>query len=142
VKPPDGLGTAGLAAWGRAIRALDGHPDADLLFEAASRYAFACDLAHESRQVWYGLEQPLTVEYPNGIEAPHPLLRIVRDAEADAAKYAIAIGIDAKVMARTRLTWVVLGGVLALAVAGAVYAHRDSRVVHAFFDAATYLDQG
>jgi hypothetical protein len=30
-------------------------------------------------------------------------------------------------VARTRLTWVVLGGVLALAVAGAVYAHRGSR---------------
>jgi hypothetical protein len=28
---------------------------------------------------------------------------------------------------RTRLIWVVLGGVLALAVAGAVYAHRGSR---------------
>jgi hypothetical protein len=100
VKSPDGLGPAGLAAWGRAQRALDGHPDPDLLFEAASRYAFAVDLAHESREVWHGLEQPLTVEYPNGIQAPHPILKVVRDAELDAARFALALGIDAKVKGR------------------------------------------
>jgi hypothetical protein len=100
MKPPYGLGPAGLAAWCRAVRALDGHPDPDLLFEAASRFAFAVDLAQESRKVWYGLEQPLTVEYPNGIEAPHPLLKIVREAETDAARFAVALGIDAKVKGR------------------------------------------
>ena len=97
---PEGLSSAGLAAWGRALRALDGFPDTDLHFEAAGRYAFAVDLAHESREVWFGLEQPRTVEYPNSIEAPHPLLRIIREAETDAAKFAVALGIDAKVLGR------------------------------------------
>jgi len=42
----------------------------------------------------------LTVLYPNGIEAPHPLLKVIRDAEHDAAKFALALGIDAKVKGR------------------------------------------
>jgi hypothetical protein len=45
VNPPEGLSGAGLAAWGRANRALEGHPDLDLLVEAAARYAYAVDLA-------------------------------------------------------------------------------------------------
>ena len=100
MKLPEGLGPAGLAAWGRALRALDGHPDPDLLAEAAARYAYAVDLARETRTAWFAQEQPLTVEYPNGIEAPHPLLKIIRDAEADAAKFALALGIDGAVRGR------------------------------------------
>lgn len=98
--PPDGLSAAGLAAWGRANRALQGHPDVDLLVEAAARYAYAVDLAAGSREAWLELEQPLTVLYPNGIEAPHPLLKVIRDAEHDAAKFALDLGIDAKVKGR------------------------------------------
>ena len=40
------------------------------------------------------------MEYPNGIEAPHPLLKIIRDAETDAAKFALALGIDGRVKGR------------------------------------------
>ena len=98
--PPDGLGRAGLAAWGRAVRALDGHPDPDRLHEAVARYSFACDLAHESRQAWFALDQPLIVQYSNGIEAPHPLLRVIREAELDATRFGLALGIDAKVRGR------------------------------------------
>jgi hypothetical protein len=72
----------------------------DLLFEAASRFAHAADLAYESRQAWYAAEMPLTVQWENGIESAHPLLKVIRDAEADAAKYGVAIGIDAKVKGR------------------------------------------
>jgi hypothetical protein len=78
VAPPEGLGRAGVSAWGRAMRALGGHPDPHLLWEAAARYAFACDLAHESRQAWFALDQPLIVQYSNGIEAPHATIRTPR----------------------------------------------------------------
>jgi hypothetical protein len=100
VNPPEGLSAAGLAAWGRANRALEGHPDTDLLVEAAARYAYAVDLAAGSRETWLGLEQPLIVEYPNGATAPHPLLKIIRDAEHDSAKFALGLGIDARVKGR------------------------------------------
>jgi hypothetical protein len=82
------------------MRALGGHPDPDLLCEAAARYAFACDLAHESRQAWLALDQPLIVQYSNGIEAPHPLLRVIREAELDGARFGLALGIDARVKGR------------------------------------------
>jgi hypothetical protein len=100
VTPPEGLQSAGLAAWERAMRALRGHPDPDLLWEGVARYAFACDLAHESRQAWLALGQPLVIRYSNGIEAPHPLLRVIREAELDAARFGLAVGIDAKVKGR------------------------------------------
>jgi hypothetical protein len=100
VKAPEGLGPAGLAAWGRARRALDGHPDPDLLAEGAARYAFAVDLAHESRSAWLAEDAPLVVEYSNGMLAPSPLLRIIREAEHDAARFAVALGIDARIRRR------------------------------------------
>jgi hypothetical protein len=46
------------------------------------------------------LEQPLIVEYPNGVTAPHPLLKVIREAEHDAARFAVALWIDAKVKGR------------------------------------------
>jgi hypothetical protein len=101
VTPPDGLSPAGLAAWGRAKRALESHADTDLFVEAAARYAYAVDLASGSRETWYEADQPLIIEYPNGVTAPHPLLKVIREAEHDAARFALALGIDAKVKGRS-----------------------------------------
>ena len=70
-------------------------------FEAAGRYAFAVDLAQESRLAWYALEQPLIVLWPNGIESAHPLIKVIREAKHDAARFALALGIDAKVKGRS-----------------------------------------
>ena len=101
MKPPAGLRPAGLAAWGGAQRALESHPDSDLLAESASRYAYAVDLADGAREAWLAQGRPLTVLWPNGIESPHPLLKVMRDAEHDAAKFAVALGIDARVRGRS-----------------------------------------
>jgi hypothetical protein len=79
---------------------LEGHPDTDLHVEAAARYAYAVDLAAGSRETWLELEQPLIVEYPNCVTAPHSLLKVIREAEHDAARFGVALGIDAKVKAR------------------------------------------
>lgn len=101
MNPPDGLSAAGLAAWGRANRALEGHPDTDMLVEAAARYAYAADLAAGSREKWFAEGMPLTVLWPNGIESAHPLLKVIRDAEHDAAKFAM-LGSVAKAVAFSR----------------------------------------
>ena len=96
LRPPEGLGEAGLCAWGRAMRQLERTDDPDLYYEAARRYASAADREEGARQAWYRAGKVLTLVGANGIEYPHPLLKVIRDAERDAAKYGEALGIVAK----------------------------------------------
>ena len=94
--PPEGLSAAGLAAWGRALRVLERTDEPDLHYDAASRYAFAVDLAVGARRAWQELGEPLTVANPNGAEGVHPVLKVIRDAEHDARRFGEALGLVAK----------------------------------------------
>jgi phage terminase small subunit len=95
MNPPADLGPAGLAAWGRASRALEGQADVELFRDLAARYARAVQLAEDARETWIDEGQVLTIVYSNGAQAPNPLLKIIRDAEADAHRYGLALGLDA-----------------------------------------------
>jgi hypothetical protein len=94
---PEGLRPAGVRAWTRALRAIERHGDPDLLLDAAARYAWAVDLADGARDTWLREGCVVTVTYPNGVEAPNPLLKVVREAELDAARFGKMLGIDATV---------------------------------------------
>jgi hypothetical protein len=91
---PAGLGAEGKAAWERAKRSLSSHDDADLLWDAAARFARAVDLADKARREWKRLGEPLMSENPNGANGVHPILKVIQDAERDAARFAQRLRLD------------------------------------------------
>ena len=51
-------------------------------------------------RAWCDEGQTLTLAAPNGAEYPHPLLKIIREAERDAQRYGEALGIKARPQGR------------------------------------------
>lgn len=91
---PAGLGAEGKAAWERVKRSLASHEDADLLWDAAARFARAVDLADKARREWKRMGEPLMSENPNGANGVHPILKVIQDAERDAARFAQRLRLD------------------------------------------------
>jgi phage terminase small subunit len=96
MKAPDELGGAGKKAWERALRAIDGLEDEDRLYDAAERYARQVDLADKARRVWRQSGEPLITENPNGAEGPHPLLKVIENADKLAHRLGEPLGIKAQ----------------------------------------------
>ena len=90
MRMPDYLGKDGQ----RAYRFAAGQVDAELYADCVRRYAFAVDLAAMIRQEWRDRGAPLLAVAPNGVEYVHPLVRMLRDAEADAALASRAVFLD------------------------------------------------
>jgi hypothetical protein len=90
MRMPDDLGKDGQ----RAYRFAAGQVDAELYADCVRRYAFAVDLAAMIRQEWRERGAPLLAVAPNGVEYVHPLVRMLRDAEADAALASRAVFLD------------------------------------------------
>jgi hypothetical protein len=59
------------------------------------RYWRAAELAADIRAAWEEQGQPLTVIWENGTESEAPLLKLLRDAERDAARFAKLIPLSA-----------------------------------------------
>ncbi len=93
VLPPPDLDEVGMAAWGRAVRACTEDPD--IHRDALERFARTAQLADGIRRAWRDEGSALTIEYSNGMLAPNPLLRMLRDAELDAQRFGLAVGLDA-----------------------------------------------
>jgi phage terminase small subunit len=89
-KPPAHLGPAGRAAWTRAVRALADQDDADRLYELAARYAHAVDLADRARSEWRAAGCPFSKASGSAV---HPLIRVMQDADRDAARFGEAVGL-------------------------------------------------
>jgi hypothetical protein len=68
--------------------------------EAVDRYADAVALAAKLREEWDGMGRPSLAEGSMRQPIPHPLVKMIADADAAAAKYAAAVGLD--VSARTK----------------------------------------
>ncbi|TXH53221.1 MAG: hypothetical protein E6Q97_13620, partial [Desulfurellales bacterium] len=91
--PPSSLGKAGKTAWERALRAVDETDDLDRLLDAVVRYAENVDLAASAREVWRREGAPMTVEGQRGSPIPHPLLKVMQDADKLAHRFGDALGI-------------------------------------------------
>lgn len=99
---PSGLDDAGRAAWCRAfdsVVALSQSPD--LFADSMLRYALAVDDAARIRAEWVAKERPVVTWVNNDqMEARHPLFRAVQEADAAAAKYGAALGLDPAALRR------------------------------------------
>lgn len=60
--------------------------------DAQERYADARDRAIAARKAWHDAGGPLTDELPNGIVRPHPLLKVLQDAEKHADSLMKSLG--------------------------------------------------
>lgn len=89
MRAPAGLGSAGKAAWRRALKAMPEAPD-DRFWDAAARYARCVDRSDAAREAWQQAGEPFTLEQANGVISEHPLLKILGAAERDAARYGAA----------------------------------------------------
>lgn len=89
---PEYLGDAGRSAW---LRALDVVPDdaVDTYIDLIERYARAVDMSARLRDDWEK-DGRTTVVTGNGMIRPHPLIAAIRDADHDAHKYGVALGLD------------------------------------------------
>jgi phage terminase small subunit len=80
-RAPEGLGAAGKKAWARALRAIDTADDPDLSADMAARYAQQVDLADKARREWRKHGEPLTLTQVNKAIGPHPLLKVIENAD-------------------------------------------------------------
>lgn len=78
----------------RAYRAAAEQVDAELYDDCVRRYARAIDLADMIRADWISRGAPLLYESPSGALRVHPLVTLLREAEADAAVAARAVFLD------------------------------------------------
>lgn len=70
------------------------HVDSGLYVHAVERYARAVDLEARIWAEWVDHGRPLMLEAPNGVRYAHPLLKMYRDASADAATASRAVLLD------------------------------------------------
>jgi hypothetical protein len=108
---PDDLGDAGRRAFVMAARHVDKLPDAERFYDAVLRFARAIDLVEEVRAEWVDYGKPKIAQYPNGALAPHPLVKLLAEAEKDAARAGRALKLEPESLKNPR------GGVQGRAVA-------------------------
>jgi hypothetical protein len=64
--------------------------------DALERYWRAVELADGVRVAWEAEDRPLTFEWPNGVVSEAPLLKLLREVERDAERFARAVPKPAK----------------------------------------------
>jgi hypothetical protein len=87
----DELGEAGRRSYDCALDAVGGD---ELYLHAVERYARAVDFADRVRAEWIDYGRPLITDHVNGAKVVHPLVKLLRDAEHDAATYARDVLLD------------------------------------------------
>lgn len=106
IQAPKGLDATGRAAFRRAVAAIERTDRDPLEFrDAVERFARATQDAAEVRRVWRELGKPwLAAGGATGqSDVPHPLVRMIQDADKLAEAYGRALGLDptpAKAMGR------------------------------------------
>ena len=84
------LGERGLCAVAEAAKVVD----LDRYAHAVLRYARAVDAVEKARAEWAEYGSPMLTTHINGATVSHPLVRLIRDLESDAAAAGRAIFID------------------------------------------------
>lgn len=99
MRAPDNLGAAGKAAWAQAKTVINEQTaPADRFAEAAKRFARAVDTADRLNREWAKKKRPLLAKggATGKADVPHPLIRMIAEAERDAAKFGSMLGLDPK----------------------------------------------
>jgi hypothetical protein len=99
-QPPDDLGAEGVRAFALASRHVASLPDAEKYHDAVLRFARAVDLVEEVRREWIDHGRPKLTEYSNGALAPHPLVKLLAEAEKDAARAGRALKLEPEALKR------------------------------------------
>jgi phage terminase small subunit len=103
MKPPNGLGREGRAAWQhgeRVLMAIGENPE--LAAETLGRYAIVADELAHAHEAWIKAGRPLTATGSAGQEQPHPLLRVERELRAQALDLEAALGANPAARASMR----------------------------------------
>jgi len=87
----DELGEAGRRSYDCALRSVGSD---ELYLHAVERYARAVDFAERVRAEWVDYGKPYLYDHVNGAKVIHPLVKLLRDAERDAAVYARDVLLD------------------------------------------------
>lgn len=97
MKSPAGMTPAGRRGFQRAVKALGEDRAAERL-EAVERYARLCELADQLRREWVEAGRPATTlgGATGQVVSPHPLPKMIRDAERDAAAAWEQMGLEPK----------------------------------------------
>ena len=105
MRAPAGLTEKGKQAFARAaarVAEVVGEDRAGTYLEAVVRYARAVDLADRLHSEWVREGRPSVVRFTNGSLARHPSVRLMSDANRDAAKCEAAVFLDLASAARRR----------------------------------------
>jgi len=101
---PDAAKRARNAAARRAkaslLRLVPDDAERETYSEAVDRYADAVGLAAKFRAEWSDLGEPSMEMGSMRQPIPHPLVKMIADADAAAAKYAVYVGLDPSVKTR------------------------------------------
>jgi hypothetical protein len=100
ISTPDDLGPEGIRAFALASRHVSSLADAEKYHDAVLRFARAVDLVDEVRREWIDHGRPKLTEYSNGALAPHPLVKLLAEAEKDAARAGRALKLEPEALKR------------------------------------------
>jgi phage terminase small subunit len=89
-------------AWASLERTVPDEAERELYREAVERYAEAVALAARLRAKWTALGCPTIAEGSMRQQIPHPLVKMLAEAERDAARFAGAVGLDPSVRTKRR----------------------------------------
>jgi phage terminase small subunit len=94
IKPRTDLNADGKAAWKRAVAHVEGRQgDLEALADQILNYARAVDRSSRANAAWRKAGRPLTATNPNGAAGPHPLLKVIEDADRAVWRYGRALGL-------------------------------------------------
>ena len=91
---PSDLDPIGLRAFAVAATAVESLPDSERFFDAVVRFARAVQMAEKIRRSWMSEGEPLTFLHSNGALVPHPLVKMLAEAERDAMRAGKALRLD------------------------------------------------
>ena len=91
---PSDIGPDGLRAFDVAADQVAGFPDSDRFYDAVVAFARAIDMLESVRREWVSHGRPWVTTNPNGAEGVHPLVKLIRDLEADAHRARKALKLE------------------------------------------------
>jgi hypothetical protein len=103
VVKPDDLGTSGARAFDVALTQIESMPEPNRFYDAVLRFARAVDMADFVRADWVDRGRPLMYEHTNGALVPHPLVKLLAEAEKDAARAGRALKLEPDAIRRATI---------------------------------------
>jgi hypothetical protein len=94
LEPPSDLGADGRRAFVVAAEQIGGFADSERFYDAVVAFARAIDMLESVRRDWLAAGRPWVASYPNGAEAVHPLVKLIRDLESDAHRARKALKLE------------------------------------------------